>query len=490
MATLYDIYGSPVAGVWAIEADPKSGKPANMSQIRRHWDRSLSDVLGISVTQSINYPDSFSVELSNENLKYSDDTDYKERISQAGNTPNLTLGRIFELHGVLIVMGYQNFLRDIMHGWIKSINISGGDVETMRFSGDSVSIWFGKPNTLEEETVNSAKRYSEIASAIIKNQVESKSGEQTYGLATRYFIIRSDIIPQEEGEDKPIEVVDTTKDDLTILHELADKAGFVTFSRIWNKDDGNNELVIFFIPYCLLTPLFLLTYRTGTIYSDPRIVPITNYDLTAESSKYRNYIIEDIDEYGRTKYLSGTEMAKRLSAIVTSGARYKGTTTGAEFLVWSEQAEFEMTKYLFRAIEVSLEVEGNPALGPGITVWIEGLGDRFSGRYFIEEVTHDFSSSGYTCRLRCIHPIAGPVTMVDALRVISETFATDEMEAIHIKENEQSFKPDFLDEYVRLTIPTTWEIEDQNLASSDEEARRIAMSILSNITLSGDFYNQ
>ena len=46
-------------------------------------------------------------------------------------------------------------------------------------------------------------------------------------------------------------------------------------------------------------------------------------------------------------------------------------------------------------------IVGLPDLRAGCVVQIDGLGERFSGRYFITGTTHNISDSGYTTRFEC-----------------------------------------------------------------------------------------
>jgi phage protein D len=44
---------------------------------------------------------------------------------------------------------------------------------------------------------------------------------------------------------------------------------------------------------------------------------------------------------------------------------------------------------------------GLPDLRAGSVVYIDGLGERFSGRYFVTSTTHAISDSGYTTQFEC-----------------------------------------------------------------------------------------
>ena len=50
----------------------------------------------------------------------------------------------------------------------------------------------------------------------------------------------------------------------------------------------------------------------------------------------------------------------------------------------------------------TVEMLGRPDLGPGMTMELRGLGDWFSGKYFIDKLTHRISTSGYrtSCEIK------------------------------------------------------------------------------------------
>ncbi len=56
-------------------------------------------------------------------------------------------------------------------------------------------------------------------------------------------------------------------------------------------------------------------------------------------------------------------------------------------------------------IQGTLEVAGDPALRPGITIDVLKVGVRFSGRYYVTQARHSLGEGGYRTTLeirRCI----------------------------------------------------------------------------------------
>ncbi|MCP4367929.1 MAG: phage late control D family protein [Deltaproteobacteria bacterium] len=58
-------------------------------------------------------------------------------------------------------------------------------------------------------------------------------------------------------------------------------------------------------------------------------------------------------------------------------------------------AESELDKASDKFIKGSAEIIGNPEIKTAVCVMLEGLGGWFSGKYYIEKVTHSINSSGY-----------------------------------------------------------------------------------------------
>jgi len=54
------------------------------------------------------------------------------------------------------------------------------------------------------------------------------------------------------------------------------------------------------------------------------------------------------------------------------------------------------------AVKMGVTIIGDPLMLAKSIVQIEGMGKRLSIRYYVEEVTHSFSTSGYTCSLKLV----------------------------------------------------------------------------------------
>lgn len=65
----------------------------------------------------------------------------------------------------------------------------------------------------------------------------------------------------------------------------------------------------------------------------------------------------------------------------------------------TKRAKFELTKLARKFIEGSIDCIGDPELIPGVSVEIKGIGDLFSGKYYITGAKHSLSGSGYKTTL-------------------------------------------------------------------------------------------
>ncbi len=59
----------------------------------------------------------------------------------------------------------------------------------------------------------------------------------------------------------------------------------------------------------------------------------------------------------------------------------------------------ELVRLIYTFIQGDIECVGDPALIPGSSVEIRGIGEIFSGKYYITGAKHSFGSGGYTTSL-------------------------------------------------------------------------------------------
>ncbi len=52
-------------------------------------------------------------------------------------------------------------------------------------------------------------------------------------------------------------------------------------------------------------------------------------------------------------------------------------------------------------VKATGSVPGLPDIRAGTVLEIDGVGDRFSGRYFVVSTTHTIGDSGYTTQFEC-----------------------------------------------------------------------------------------
>jgi phage protein D len=52
-------------------------------------------------------------------------------------------------------------------------------------------------------------------------------------------------------------------------------------------------------------------------------------------------------------------------------------------------------------VKANASVPGLPDIRSGTVLLIDGVGERFSGRYFVTSTTHSIGDSGYTTQFEC-----------------------------------------------------------------------------------------
>jgi phage protein D len=329
----------------------------------------IRDVLSVTYKDSVKDLDSFELTINNwdaEELrfKYSDDKLFDP-------------GTRVELH-----MGYMNELRPMLRGEITSLRPSfpAGAGSTLAVSGLNVLHRF---RTKEESRTYTNKSDREIAEEIgnrlnveIKTKASSDEPRFNYVIQDNQF-------------------------DIVFLMERARRAGFDL--RVEETDDGT---VINYTPSTTThEATYRLTYGKSLIEFQPELttaqqvakVTVKGWDVlrkepisftaTRDQLKVKGVgerggqdaiekSIEAKEEVIATKPVESQEEARKLAIEILEG----------------------IAKDMVKA---SGSVVGLPDLRAGTVLEIDGLGKRFSGRYFVMSTTHSIGDGGYTTQFEC-----------------------------------------------------------------------------------------
>ena len=86
---------------------------------------------------------------------------------------------------------------------------------------------------------------------------------------------------------------------------------------------------------------------------------------------------------------------QRPQAQGSTGPTSEDTESGAQ-----RQAQTRFRQAERRAIEMNLSLKGMPNLTADTTIRLEGLGEKLTGNYYVEEVSHNVSEGGYTTKAK------------------------------------------------------------------------------------------
>ena len=329
----------------------------------------VRDILSVSYKDSIQDIDSFEISINNwdaatRDFKYSD-----QRLFDPGQTVELR-------------MGYLNALRPMLKGEITSLRPSfpAGGGSTLAVSGLNV---LHKFRTQQESHTYVQKTDSEIA-AEIGNRLK----------------VRVDPA-QRTDEPRFNYLIQDNQYDIIFLMERARRIGY---DLVVTEDNG--ETVLAFKPSTTVHhPSYRLTYGKSLIEFQPELT--TANQVSKVTVRGWDNVQKKKIEYTATR-----------QEIATKGVGERG---GQEAIEKSVQQKVEIvatkpvesdTEARKLAIEIlegiakemvkgTGSVPGLPDIRAGTVLEIDGLGDRFSGRYFVVSTTHAIGDSGYTTQFEC-----------------------------------------------------------------------------------------
>jgi phage protein D len=333
----------------------------------------VRDILSVTYKDSLADIDSFELTINNWDaetraFKYSD-----QRLFDPGER--------VELH-----MGYMGALRPMLRGEITSLRPSfpSGGGSTLAVSGLNILHRF---RTKQESRTYTSLTDSQIAQQIAQRlKVEIKSTAPSDEPRFNYLI-----------QDNQYDVI--------FLMERARRAGYdLMVDEV--KKNGSTQTEISYTPSTTIhNPTYRLTYGKSLIEFQPELttanqvakVTVRGWDVlrkeaitytaTREELKVKGVgprggqdaiekSIEAKEEVIATKPVESPEEARKLAIEVLQGiAKEMVKATGS--------------------------VPGLPDIRSGTVLEIDGLGDRFSGRYFVISTTHTIGDSGYTTQFEC-----------------------------------------------------------------------------------------
>ena len=342
-----------------------AGRPAGQDVVR--------DILSVTYKDSVQDIDSFEIAINNWDagtraFKYSD-----QRLFDPGER--------VELH-----MGYQGALRPMLTGEITSLRPSfpSGGGSTLAVSGLNILHRF---RTQQESRTYVSRTDSQIAQEIAARlKVTVETHASTDEPRFNYLI-----------QDNQYDVV--------FLMERARRAGYDLLVEERKQGQSSQTVIVYKPSTTVHHATYRLTYGKSLVEFQPELTtanqvgkvtvrgwdalrkePIT-YTATRDELKVKGVgdrggqsaiekSIEQKAEIVATKPVESLEEARKLAIEILQGiAKEMVKGTGS--------------------------VPGLPDVRAGTVVEIDGVGDRFSGRYFVVSTTHAIGDSGYTTQFEC-----------------------------------------------------------------------------------------
>jgi phage protein D len=342
-----------------------AGRPAGRDVVR--------DILSVTYKDSLQEIDSFEITINN--------WDAATRAFKYSDLQLFDPGERIEL-----AMGYQGALRTMLKGEITSLRPSfpAGGGSTLAISGLNILHRF--------RTQQESRTYP--------NMTDSQIAEQ---IGQRLKVT----IEAPKASDEPVfkYLIQDNQYDIIFLMERARRIGYDIFVDERTTNGTAETVLVYRRSTNVHHPTYRLTYGKSLIEFSP--------ELTT-ANQVGSVTVRGWDNVQKQPI---TYTAKR-SDLTTKGVGAKGGQDKIEKSV-EQKAEIVATKpveseaearklaiEIFEGIAKDMvkgtgSVPGLPDIRSGTVLEIDGLGDRFSGRYFVTSTTHSIGDSGYTTQFEC-----------------------------------------------------------------------------------------
>jgi phage protein D len=329
----------------------------------------IKDVTSVTYKDNIAQFDTFDVAINNwdaENLKF-----------KYSDTKLFDPGKRIELQ-----MGYYGRMRMMLKGEITSLRPSfpSGGGSTLTISGQNTMY---KLRTAEQSEIYENLTDSDVATKIC----------QRLGV---------DIDANGQGEEKLKYLIQDNQFDIIFLMERARRIGYDIFVK---ERDNQKPLLTFKKSTKERRTAYSLTFGKSLIEFQPELT--TN-------NQVGKVVVRGWDPVLKKKIeVTATRDEIETKGVGAAGGQQdidKSFKDKAEIIatkpVESEAEGRILAKEILEGIAKDM-VKGNgstvglPDLRAGVVLQIDGLGKRFSGRYFVTGSTHTIADGGYTTQFEC-----------------------------------------------------------------------------------------
>jgi uncharacterized protein len=341
------------------------GQPVNQKVIR--------DIMSVSYKDNIHEIDSFEIVINNWDagtraFKYSD-----SQIFDPGQK-------------LMLSMGYQGALRTMVNGEITSLRPSfpAGGGSTLAVSGLNV---LHHLRTQQESRV-----YQSVTDIQVAQEIADR------------LKITLDPTP---GPDSPTftYLVQDNQYDIVFLMERARQAGYDLFVEERSSGSSSESVLVYKPSTSIPRSTYQLTYGKSLIEFQPELTTAN------QVSKVTVRGWDNVNGVAITYTADRSEIAsKGIGANAGQAQIDKSIEQRTEIVVNKPvQTTAEAQKLATELLNIIAKglvkgtgsVPGLPDIRSGTVLMIDGLGERFSGRYFVVSTTHAIGDGGYTTQFEC-----------------------------------------------------------------------------------------
>jgi phage protein D len=339
----------------------------------------VRDIMSVTYKDSVTEIDSFDIVINNwdaeaRTFKYSDDDlfDPGERIELA--------------------MGYRGAMRTMLRGEITSLRptFPAGGGSTLSVSGLNILHRFR-----DEQKSHS---YVDVTDSEIAKQIEARLNN----------VAKVRIEVPDQGKEKEPRfkfIIQDSKYDIVFLMERARQIGYDIFVQEPGPNDPPETIIKYVKSTAVPYPTYELAYGKSLVEFSPELttanqvgqVEVRGWDAINKQkivyiAKRSELTTKGVGkEGGQEKIDKAIEKKKEVVATKLVESEAEARRVAIEIL---EGIAKEMVK-------ANGSVPGLPDIRAGTVLHIDGVGKRFSGRYFVVGTTHTIGDSGYTTGFEC-----------------------------------------------------------------------------------------
>lgn len=349
----------------AFEVKLAGGRPVGQDVVR--------DILSVTYKDTVQEIDSFEISINN--------WDAETRAFKYSDLKLFDPGQRIELS-----MGYQGALRTMLKGEITSLRPSfpSGGGSTLAISGLNI--------------LHSFRAAQESRTYV--NMTDSEIAEQ---IAQRLKVKIEAVKASDEPRFKYL--IQDNQYDIVFLMERARRIGYDIVVEERTSDSSSETVLVYRRSTTVHQPTYRLTYGKSLIEFQPELttanqvgkVTVRGWDnINKKAIKYeatrKELATHGVGARGGQDAIEKS-IENRVEIIATNPVESE-----AEARTLAIQILEGIAKGMVKGTGA---VPGLPDVRTGTVLEIDGLGDRFSGRYFVVSTTHAIGDSGYTTQFEC-----------------------------------------------------------------------------------------